>query len=132
MSRPLRIEYAGAVYHITARGNAQQTIYEDDVDRRQFLALLGREVEQQHWLCHGYCLMRNHYHLVLELVLETPEANLSRRMAVLMQCTASGSTATTDESGISFRDDTRRYWWKESINYSVDFHLSLFIYSILE
>ncbi len=72
MARPLRLEYPGALYHLTARGNAQQDIYLTDGDRERFLTLLGREVEQQGWRCYAYCLMSNHYHLLIE----TPEANL--------------------------------------------------------
>lgn len=74
MARPLRLEFPGALYHVTARGNAQQAIFLDDGDRRHFLWLLGREVQQQQWRCYVYCLMGNHYHLVIE----TPEPNLSR------------------------------------------------------
>lgn len=76
MARPLRLEFPGALYHVTARGNARAEIFLDDDDRRRFLDLLGREVEQQRWHCTAYCLMTNHYHLLLE----TPEANLSRGM----------------------------------------------------
>ncbi|MDH4081873.1 MAG: transposase [Nitrospira sp.] len=74
MARPLRLEFSGALYHLTARGNAQQPIFLDETDRQRFLHLLGREVLQQHWRCYVYCLMDNHYHVVLE----TPEPNLSR------------------------------------------------------
>lgn len=74
MARPLRLEFSGALYHLTARGNAQQSIFLDDTDRQHFLWLLGREIQQQRWRCYVYCLMGNHYHLVLE----TPEPNLSR------------------------------------------------------
>lgn len=73
MARPLRLEFPGALYHITARGNAQQSIYLDNADRQRFLQLLAQEVRQQHWRCYVYCLMDNHYHLVVE----TPEPNLS-------------------------------------------------------
>ncbi|MGH8403336.1 MAG: REP-associated tyrosine transposase, partial [Gammaproteobacteria bacterium] len=79
MARPLRIEYPGAVYHVTARGNARQRIYADDTDFRAFLALLGKLAERYHWLCHAYCLMSNHYHLLLE----TPEGNLAAGMRQL-------------------------------------------------
>jgi REP element-mobilizing transposase RayT len=72
MVRALRVEFAGALYHVTARGNARQKIFLDDEDRRGFLDLLGKEVEQQGWLCYAYCLMNNHYHLLIE----TPEPNL--------------------------------------------------------
>jgi putative transposase len=66
MARPLRIEFAGALYHVTARGNAQQDICADDADRRQFLDLLGHTVHRHDWYCHAYCLMGNHYHLLVE------------------------------------------------------------------
>ena len=79
MSRPLRIEYPGALYHITARGNAKQDIFFSDEDCHRFLELLGREIDQQRWLCHAYCLMGNHYHLLIE----TPEANLVKGMSRL-------------------------------------------------
>ena len=79
MSRPLRIEFEGAVYHVTSRGNARQNIYEDDTDRYRFLELLVREINQQRWVCYAYCLMGNHYHLLIE----TLEANLRRGMARL-------------------------------------------------
>jgi len=55
MLRPLRIEFEGAVYHITSRGNAHQIIYEDDKDRHRFLKLLGREINQQRWFCLTQC-----------------------------------------------------------------------------
>ncbi len=76
MARQLRLEYEGALYHVTVLGNGQQVIYIDDTDRSRFLELLGREVGQQHWRCYAYCLMDNHYHLLLE----TPEGNLSGGM----------------------------------------------------
>ena len=76
MARPLRIEYEGAVYHITSRGNAREKIYFTDSDHSAFLEILGSAVERCRWLCHAYCLMPNHYHLLIE----TPHANLSRGM----------------------------------------------------
>ena len=79
MARPLRIEYPGAVYHVTSRGNAQQPIFADDRDRLAFLERLRTVVEQYHWLCHAWCLMDNHYHLLIE----TPEGNLARGMRAL-------------------------------------------------
>ena len=76
MARPLRIEYEGAVYHITSRGNAGDNVYTSDSDRALFLKVLGQTVERYRWLCHAYCLMSNHYHLLIE----TPEPSLSRGM----------------------------------------------------
>ena len=72
MARPLRIEYAGAVYHVMARGNQGRAIFHDDQDRRRFLETLGEACEKTGWRVHAYVLMGNHYHLLVE----TPEGNL--------------------------------------------------------
>jgi putative transposase len=79
MARPLRIEYPGALYHITSRGDRREAIYLDDEDRRRFVALLGEVCDRFRWRMHAYCLMTNHYHLVAE----TLEGNLSRGMRQL-------------------------------------------------
>ncbi len=68
MARPLRIEYPGAVYHLTSRGNARQDIFLDDEDRTRFLEILAKAIDRFHRLCHAYCLMSNHYHLLVETV----------------------------------------------------------------
>ncbi len=79
MARPLRVEFPGGIYHVTARGNGRQPIFEDDADRGRFLTVLASVVGRYHILCHAYCLMGNHYHLLLE----TPEGNLSHAMRQL-------------------------------------------------
>jgi REP element-mobilizing transposase RayT len=79
MSRPLRIEFAGAYYHVTSRGNRRKSIFRGDQDRLSFLEILEKVNRRYHWICHAYCLMDNHYHLVIE----TPEGNLSRGMRQL-------------------------------------------------
>lgn len=81
MARPLRLEFAGALYHVTARGNERHTIFLGDgaTDRVRFLEVLGDVCKRFNWICHAYCLMSNHYHLLIE----TPEANLSRGMRQL-------------------------------------------------
>ncbi len=79
MARPLRIEYPGAVYHITSRGNARQSIFEHFNDKKQFLSILEQVVLHCHWHCHAYCLMDNHYHLLIETI----EPNLSVGMRQL-------------------------------------------------
>lgn len=79
MARPLRLEFAGALYHVTARGDRREAIYEDDVDRQRFLDVLAGVVERFNWRLHAYCLMGNHYHLLIE----TPDANLSKGMRQL-------------------------------------------------
>lgn len=79
MARPLRIELAGGLYHITARGDQREPIYFDDDDRLAWLDLLGEVCDRFNWRCHAFCQMTNHYHLVVE----TPEGNLSRGMRQL-------------------------------------------------
>ena len=79
MARPLRLEFPGALYHVTARGNARQAIVLDDRDRALLLVCLGEVVLRFGWICHAYCLMDNHYHLLIE----TPEGNVSRGMRQL-------------------------------------------------
>jgi len=79
MVRPLRIEFPNALYHLTSRGNRRENIYLDDKDRGTFLGILLQVCERFNWVCHSYCLMSNHYHLLVE----TPEANLSLGMRQL-------------------------------------------------
>jgi REP element-mobilizing transposase RayT len=76
MARPLRLEYPGALYHVISRGNERSTIFRDGRDHRTFLFTLGWVVEKVGWRVHSYCLLGNHYHLLVE----TPEANLSKGM----------------------------------------------------
>ena len=66
MSRPLRLEYAGALYHAFNRGNARQTVFHEPVDFESFLDLLGETCLRFDWHCHAHCLMPNHYHLLIE------------------------------------------------------------------
>ena len=74
MARPLRIEYPGAVYHVTTRGDGRKNIFLNDTDRNNFLQNFCSTIKNYNWLCHAYCLMDNHYHLLLE----TPDGNLSK------------------------------------------------------
>jgi len=76
VARALRIQRAGGRYHVTARGNERKKIFRDDTDHFHFLELLSQFGEQFGARVHAYVLMDNHYHLLLE----TPEANLSRAM----------------------------------------------------
>ena len=61
MARPLRLEFPGALWHVTSRGNAQQPVFLDDEDRIKFLDYLRRAVDRFGWLLHAYVLMTNHY-----------------------------------------------------------------------
>lgn len=76
MARPLRIEYPGAHYHVTARGNERKDVFKSQKDREQFLSYLESAVSRYEAVIHAYCLMSNHYHLLLE----TPSGNLSKIM----------------------------------------------------
>ena len=66
MARPIRLEFPGALYHITARGDRRDDIYENDADRKSFLSLFESVCADHNWVCHAYCLMSNHYHLLVE------------------------------------------------------------------
>ena len=79
MARPLRLEHAGAIWHVTSRGNARQPIVHDDVDRARFVETLGRVVPAVRWRLHAWVLMTNHHHLLVE----TPEPTLARGMRQL-------------------------------------------------
>lgn len=76
MARPLRLEFPGAVYHVMARGNRREPVFLESSDFSGFLSLLAEAHGRFNWLIHAYCLMTNHYHLLIE----TPDANLSRGM----------------------------------------------------
>lgn len=79
MARPLRLEYAGALYHVTSRGDGREDIYLDDSDRWDFLTVLSGVCDRFNWVVHAYCLMSNHYHLLVE----TPDSNLAMGMRQL-------------------------------------------------
>lgn len=79
MSRPIRIEFPDALYHVTARGDRREAIFEDDQDRSTFLVTLEQVIDQFNWTCYAWCLMDNHYHLLIQ----TPDGNLSKGMRQL-------------------------------------------------
>src|SRR3954469_303509 len=80
MPRQIRIQYSGAVYHVMSRGDRREDIYLHDVDRQDFLKTVAEACQKTAWQVHAYCLMRNHFHLVIE----TPEANLVEGMSWLL------------------------------------------------
>ena len=99
MSRPLRIEFAGALYHVTSRGDGQKDIYLNDQDRRDFLSVLGSVCKRFNWTVHAYCLMSNHYHLLIE----TPDGNLSQGMRQLNGVYTQHFNRTHDRVGHVFQ-----------------------------
>ncbi len=79
MARPLRIEYAGALYHVTSRGDRRENIYHGGADRELWLEVFSQVCSRFNWRCHAWCLMDNHYHIVVETI----EGNLSQGMRQL-------------------------------------------------
>ena len=79
MARPIRIEYAGALYHVTSRGDRREDIFVDDEDRLIWLEVFSQVCYRFNWRCHAWCLMDNHYHIVIETI----EGNLSQGMRQL-------------------------------------------------
>jgi putative transposase len=76
MARPLRIELAGGLYHVTSRGDGREDIFLDDADRLAWLELFAQTCQRFNWVCHAWCLMSNHYHIVVETI----EGNLAQGM----------------------------------------------------
>ena len=79
MPRLPRVNVPNGIYHVTARGNRRQPLFLDDRDHELFLGMLSTLGVRRRWRCHGYCLMPNHYHVVIE----TPDADLSPGMQYL-------------------------------------------------
>ena len=80
MARKLRVEYPGAIYHVMNRGDRREPIFKDDEDRDCFMAALNEACQKTGWRIHAWCLMPNHFHLVIE----TPQANLVTGMKWLL------------------------------------------------
>src|SRR5881227_3973669 len=78
MARKLRIQYEGAIYHVMSRGNGKAAVFHNDVDRRSFVQALAEACAKTDWQVHAYCLMKTHFHLVVE----TPRSNLDSGDAV--------------------------------------------------
>jgi putative transposase len=103
MARPLRVEFPGASYHITSRGNERRAIFRSDTDRKMFLTFLGDTVKRFGWSLTSYHLMTNHYHLIVT----TPEPNLSDGMQWLGTCYAGWFNRRHKRSGHLFGDRFR-------------------------
>lgn len=99
MARPIRVEFEGAVYHVTARGNERRAIFYDDEDRKLFLATVGEMVERFGVRVMAYCLMPNHYHLLLG----TPRGNLSAAVGWLQLTYTARFNARHRRSGHLFQ-----------------------------
>jgi len=76
MARPLRLELAGGLYHVTSRGDRREAIFLNDADRLVWLEVFAQTCKRFNWICHAWCLMDNHYHIVVETI----EGNLAQGM----------------------------------------------------
>ena len=99
MPRLMRIEYPGAIYHVLSRGDRKKAIFLDDVDRQDFLKTLAEACQKTGFEVHASCLMKNHFHLVVE----TPQTNLVAGMGGLLSAYTIGLTP-----------ELRRLGWRES------------------
>ena len=99
MARPLRIEYSGAFYHITSRGNERKAVFKSERDREKLLSYLGSATERYAAIVHVYCLMDNHYHLLME----TPAGNLSQIMHHINGAYTTYFNAKRERSGHLFQ-----------------------------
>ena len=99
MARPLRITFPGAFYHVTSRGNEQKAVFKSKRDREKFLEYLGSATERYNAGIHGFCLMDNHYHLLLE----TPSANLPQIMRHINGAYTTYFNIKRDRSGHLFQ-----------------------------
>lgn len=110
MARPLRITYPGAFYHITTRGNEQKDVFKSKRDREKFLEYFESATKRYGAVIHAYCLMSNHYHLLLE----TPEGNLSQIMRHLNGAYTTYFNVKRKRTGTCFREGTRQYWSRQT------------------
>ena len=97
MARPLRIQLAGGVYHVTSRGDGRDDIYLSDDDRDAWLEVFRQACERFHWVCHAWCQMTNHYHILIE----TPDANLAQGMRQLNGLYTQGPRSKVKGSGLA-------------------------------
>ena len=106
MPRQRRIEYPGAIYHAMNRGDRREPIFQDDADRKRFLQTLGEACAKTDWQLHAYCLMGNHFHLVVE----TPNGNLVAGMKWLLSVCTGGPIAVAYPEGVSYHSCKSEGW----------------------
>ena len=107
MPRKLRVEYPGAIYHVMNRGDRREPIFRDEEDRKLFLLTLGQCCGKTDWQVHAWCLMANHFHLVVE----TPRANLVAGMKWFLGTYTARFNRGTSCSGTCSARATRPWWW---------------------
>ena len=95
MARKLRVQYPGAVYHVMSRGNHRGRIVRNDADRKLFLKTLGEACQKANFQVHAFCLMINHFHLVVE----TPQGNLVAGMKWFLSSPVSSTRPTKRQTG---------------------------------
>lgn len=108
MTRPLRISYPGAIYHIINRGSRRERIFRRRNDRLEFLSKIQSACEKYNAMVHAYCLMDNHYHLLIE----TLEGDISSIMQKFNRDMPTGFVQNTNRSDLFSRGDTSLCWLK--------------------
>jgi len=108
MPRQMRIDFPGAIDHVMSRGDRRENIYLDDVDRQDFLKTLAEACQKTDWQVHAYCLMRNHFHLVVE----TPNANRVDGMHWLLSTYTIRLNRRHEHRGTFSAAATRHWWWR--------------------
>jgi REP element-mobilizing transposase RayT len=108
MARKLRVQFPGAIYHVMNRGDRREPIFDDDDDRRRFLQTLAEACEKTDWQIHAWCLMSNHFHLVVE----TPRANLVEGMKWFLGTYTIRFNHRHKEFGHLFSGRYKASWWR--------------------
>ena len=108
MPRQLRLEYAGAIYHVMNRGDRREAIFRDEEDRERFLYTLAQACRKTEWQVHAWCLLGNHFHLVVE----TPQPNLVADMKWLLGVYTKRFIFDTNSAALSLPDATRPCTWR--------------------
>ncbi len=108
MARKLRIQYAGAMYHVMNRGDRREPIFEDDHDRQRFLETLAGAAQKTGWQIHAYCLMSNHFHLVIEVKADRFGSGRLERAGLGRECLEAAAQRGSCQGGVGQRA-TGRY-----------------------
>ena len=111
MARPLRLEFAGGLYHVTSRGVRREDIFTGDEDRLAWRGIFADVCERFNWICHAYCLMSDHYHIVVETV----EDNLSQGMRQLNGVYTQYVNGTHGRVGHVFQGVTKPSWSRRTL-----------------
>ena len=117
MARKLRLQYPGAFYHLMSRGDRRELVFLEDADRALFVSTLGEACAKTDWQVHAYCLMKNHFHLVVE----TPSANLAAGMQWDRGNPSTGGSRNTETQNVDMLGTDPFMFQGITITFPVDF-----------